>query len=444
MKKLLSAFVVGAALSLFASCQKENGTGGPGTIPQSVLNQFASLYPTATNVQWATKGNDYAIATFTLNSTKATGSQNSAWFALQNGSWGMTETEILFDQLPEAVKTAFNASEYAQAPWYLDDQEIDVISRGEGLETLYVIEVEQRDNNQTLEMKLYYTANGTLTKEFGKEEDYSGYFPQQLPTSIESWINSNYPGATIIEIDHEGAGYEAEIYHEGIKYDIVFTANSEWSYTETDYERSHLSLIPQTIRDAVNAQYNSTEWTTDDVKKYTSATITYYIFELERSKSSRDEEQKVYVLEDGTLSQTRPGYENGAQGNAGAGIPVSEKISNFIAERYPGAAVIDRDYKKGYQEIDIWHDNAEKSLKFNAKDEWVSSEYDLLRFDQLPQNIQNALTADTEFVVAGVEDIEVTELANGTSTYEVEVKNGRQEITFRVDGNGNISKEYDD
>ena len=168
MKKLLSAFVVGAALSLFASCQKETGSGGPGTIPQSVLNQFASLYPTATNVQWTTKGNDYAIATFTLTNTKANGAQNSAWFALQSGSWGMTETEILFDQLPEAVKTAFNASEYAQAPWYLDDQEIDVIYRGEGQETLYVIEVEQRDNNQTIEMKLYYTADGTLTKEFGK------------------------------------------------------------------------------------------------------------------------------------------------------------------------------------------------------------------------------------------------------------------------------------
>lgn len=43
-----------------------------------------------------------------------------------------------------------------------------------------------------------------------------------------------------------------------------------------------------------------------------------------------------------------------------------------------------------------------------------------------------------------MEDIEVMELANGTTTYEVEVKSGRLEITFRVDGNGNISKEYDD
>lgn len=443
MKKLLSVFVVGAALSLFASCQKETGSGGPGTIPQSVLNQFASLYPTATNVQWTTKGNDYAIATFTLTNTKANGAQNSAWFALQSGSWGMTETEILFDQLPEAVKTAFNASEYAQAPWYLDDQEIDVIYRGEGQETLYVIEVEQRDNNQTIEMKLYYTADGTLTKEFGKEEDYSGYFPQQLPTSIESWIATNYPGATIIEIDHEGTGYEAEIYHEGIKYDIVFTANSEWSYTETDYERSHLSLIPQGVRDAVDAQYNSSEWRIDDVKKYVSTTVTYYIFELERT-TGRDDEQKVYVMEDGTLSLTRPGYENGAQGDAGAGIPVGEDISAFIAENYPGASVIERDYDKGYQEIEIWHDNVEKTLKFTSSNAWVSTEYDLRQFNQLPQNIQDALTADAEFVATGVEDIEVTELANGTTTYEVEVKSGRLEITFRVDGNGNISKEYDD
>ena len=149
-------------------------------------------------------------------------------------------------------------------------------------------------------------------------------------------------------------------------------------------------------------------------------------------------------MEDGTLSLTRPGYENGAQGDAGAGIPVGADISAFIAENYPGASVIERDYDKGYQEIEICHDNVEKTLKFTSNNAWVSTEYDLRQFNQLPQNIQDALTADAEFVATGVEDIEVTELANGTTTYEVEVKSGRLEITFRVDGNGNISKEYDD
>lgn len=430
-------------MTLMVSCQKEQGTGAPGAIPQAVLDQFASLYPTATNVQWATKGTEYAIATFSLTNTKANGSQNSAWFALQNGSWGMTETEITFDQLPEAVKTAFNASEYAQSPWYLDDREIDIIYRGEGQETLYVIEVEQRDNNQEIEMKLYYTADGTLTKEFGKEEDYSGYFPQELPTTMESWIETNYPGATIIEIDHEGAGYEAEIYHEGLKHDIVFTANSEWSYTETDYERNY-SLVPQVVRDAVDAQYNSSEWRIDDVKKYVSTTTTYYIFDLERT-TGRDDEQKVYVGEDGVLTQTRPGYGNGAQGDAGAGIPVGEDISAFIAENYPGASVIERDYDKGYQEIEIWHDNVEKTLKFNSSNAWVSTEYDLRQFSQLPQAVQDGLAADQDFSATGVEDIEVTEQASGSTTYKVEVKSGRMEIQYRVDATGKIlSKEYDD
>lgn len=442
MKKLLSVFAVGAAaMTIMVSCQKEKGAGAPGAIPQAVLDQFASLYPTATNVQWATKGADYAIATFTLNNTKANGGQNSAWFALQNGSWGMTETEITFDQLPEAVKTAFNASEYAQSPWRLDDYEIDIIYRGPGQETLYVIEVEQLANNQNVEMKLYYTADGTLTKEFGKEEDYSGYFPQQLPTSIESWIESNYPGATIIEIDHEGAGYEAEIYHEGLKHDIVFTANSEWSYTETDFERN-TNLVPQVVLDSVAAQYNASTWRTDDIKKYVSATYTYYIFDLERI-SGRDDERKIYVGEDGALMQTRPGFENGAQG--GAGIPVSEAIANFISENYPGASIVERDYDKGYQEIEIWQDNVEKTLKFNASDAWVSTEYNLRQYSQLPTAVQNGLAADADFSAAGVDDIEVTELANGTTTYEVEVKNGRLEIAYRVDASGNILyKEYDD
>ena len=40
----------------------------------------------------------------------------------------MTEKEIRFADLPEAVKNAFGASEYGQAPWRADD-EVDVLKR---------------------------------------------------------------------------------------------------------------------------------------------------------------------------------------------------------------------------------------------------------------------------------------------------------------------------
>lgn len=66
-----------------------------------------------------------------------------------------TESDIPFESLPEAVKTSFNASEYAR--WRKED--VDKVERAD-METIYVIEVEQ--GNQ--EMDLYYTEDGNLFK----------------------------------------------------------------------------------------------------------------------------------------------------------------------------------------------------------------------------------------------------------------------------------------
>ena len=53
----------------------------------------------------------------------------------------MTETEIRFDALPQAVREAFAASEYAS--WRVDDR-VDVLYRAGDVEPeIYVIEVEQ-------------------------------------------------------------------------------------------------------------------------------------------------------------------------------------------------------------------------------------------------------------------------------------------------------------
>ena len=54
----------------------------------------------------------------------------------------MTESEITYEMLPEAVKKAFSSSEYAN--WKIDD--IDKLERA-GMEIIYVIEVETRSGN---------------------------------------------------------------------------------------------------------------------------------------------------------------------------------------------------------------------------------------------------------------------------------------------------------
>ncbi len=98
----------------------------------------------------------------------------------------MTETDILFTMLPEAVRTAFGATEYASAPWTVDD--VDKLER-EGVETVYVIEAEKHENGLETEVDLYYSPDGVLVKKIvdaGGDYDYGDYIPPSLRRASRS------------------------------------------------------------------------------------------------------------------------------------------------------------------------------------------------------------------------------------------------------------------
>ena len=185
-----------AGMFAFTACSDDNSPGNqpdgtplnPTDVPAAVLNAFEKQYPDANNVQW-TKKDNYAVATFTKSGD--TSGQQSAWFAWDNGTWGMTEYEIPYSLLPDDVRTAFEASEYAASPWRYD-REIDVLQRNE-TETLYVIEVEKNEAGTETEVDLYYTADGLLVKEIidaERDKDYHEFLPQAPEGSISDWLKS--------------------------------------------------------------------------------------------------------------------------------------------------------------------------------------------------------------------------------------------------------------
>ena len=77
-----------------------------------------------------------------------------AWFDAA-GKWYMTEEDISYAELPRAVRTAYEAGDYAA--WHVDD--VDKLLRN-GQETVYVLEVEQRD----AEYELVYSEDGVLLR----------------------------------------------------------------------------------------------------------------------------------------------------------------------------------------------------------------------------------------------------------------------------------------
>ena len=120
------------SLCLFQSCDNDDNEPVPGYVSAETKAAFDEKYPAAKDVEWETR-NDYLIVDFKQDKV-----EKEAWFD-NSGTWYMTETDIPFAQLPDAVKTAFQQGEYST--WKVDD--VDMIERRD-VETVYVIEANPR------------------------------------------------------------------------------------------------------------------------------------------------------------------------------------------------------------------------------------------------------------------------------------------------------------
>ena len=438
MKRILSLchILLTGSFVLMTSCNDNDDLHSnpvPENIPEKVILEFNAKYPNATNVTWSTK-DTYAVANFYLASTRTGGHEpnNTAWFNMA-GHWNMTETEISYQQLPEAVKTAFEASPYAS--WRIDN-EIDKLQRSDNNETLYIIEVSQKEGNVETEVDLYYTEEGILVKEIVNAEadnDYHEYLPQQPEGNIQTWLDQNFPNVRIVDYDCEQNGTEVEIIANGLKHEILFDNQQQWVYTKTEYERRDLTQIPTSILNHLRTSpYYTSDNAIDDVEKYTTRDNgTYYCFEL---KTAYDDDVKVYVNETGIISRPQNGSDGG-----NSNVPVEDELQNFIDQKYPDAIILEKDYDHGYLEIDILHDGIEKEIKFNGQNQWVRTEWEVR---QLPDAVKNTITAqgytldDNEF-----DYVETTD----SSWYEVEVRKGRDELKLYISPTGEILRtEYDD
>ena len=226
-------------------------------VPTELQNAFSSKYPNAANVKWETKSG-YYVADF------YDGYEASAWFT-QDGKWQMTETDIPYSALPQAVKTSFEKSEYAS--WKQDD--VDKLERT-GVETIFVIEIE----NQNQEIDLYYSADGTLIKSIvDTDDDNTGHLPVQLTEAMRNFINEKYPNAKIMEIDVEDDrndwdfGYtEVDIIHNGISKDVLFDQTGDWHSTSWEVRQNEL---PEAVKNTINNQYG--EYRFDEAKRIEKA-----------------------------------------------------------------------------------------------------------------------------------------------------------------------------
>lgn len=247
-------------------------------VPEEVRAAFTEKYPAAKSVEWENKGG-YKVADFINNNQ-----ETSAWFDV-SGIWYMTETDIPYSSLPEAVKDAFQASDYHS--WKIDD--VDMLER-KGVETVYIIEVEQ----QNKELDLYYSPQGILIKAIeDNDNDYESHLPQPTPAEIEAFIKEKYPQSKIIELERENGRIEVDIIHDNKGKEVVFDANNQWLYTSWELR---ITELPQAVANVLNnPQY--TGYRIDDADFVETPQGNYYLLELEKGNS----EIKIKVDEAGNI-----------------------------------------------------------------------------------------------------------------------------------------------
>lgn len=252
--------------------------------------ELAARYPDATNVKWVSK-NGYTVAKFNRLATRSANLEYdySVWFN-GTGTWCMTESEVTYEALPEAVKTAFEASEYAA--WKIDD--IDKLERA-GMETFYVIEAETKSGNIEKEADIYFLETGAVIKvvlDVEDDYDYEDYLPADVQTVLKSLISQKYPGAVIMDTEYDDGEIEVEIVHEWRGKDVYFSKDNVWLRTEWDVRKSEL---PSAVMNQLNVSYPS--WEIDDAEYVETPSGAWFVIELEKG----EDEVEIKLSADGVI-----------------------------------------------------------------------------------------------------------------------------------------------
>ena len=158
MRKLMFAvFAVVVALGLYA-CDNYDA-------PTSLRNTFSKQYPTAVDVEWERK-HGYVVVDFYLPGS----GECEAWYK-KSGTWVMTSYDMLYNNLPQAVRTAFETGYGTNTP--VDD--VERVERSKG-DTIYIIETTAVVNGYLTDIYLDYAADGTLLRTTVDIDNYDGIY----------------------------------------------------------------------------------------------------------------------------------------------------------------------------------------------------------------------------------------------------------------------------
>lgn len=310
LKNLILAFAC-CALVFTACSDDDDDKVIPSDVPEAVLKAFENKYGDIKDVKWEKK-NNYNVARFQTGAiTKAGNSYTtSAWYD-DNGSEKQVNQDIPFANLPEAVKTAFDAYQKKMyADWKADD-DVDVVSRLD-MGLIYIIEIEKGKE----ERELSFSPDGVLLKNVLDTDDDDEILPVIVSDEIKKKIAELFPNSksvVILEIDADDDDNETEIdiLDDGIHKEVKLDAKGNWISTEFETTLPEAMEIMNTLNPAILAKLVAMagqagiDLTKPEIIRNTEVTVVDHVtkgmyFEVEIEIGDKDLE--VIIDKDGNIS----------------------------------------------------------------------------------------------------------------------------------------------
>lgn len=213
------------------------------------------------------------------------------WFdASQN--WVYTKTDYyrsdLNGTIPANILAALKTSEHYTSDRAIDDIEKVETNAANGGKSWWVFELETRWDD----VKVYVDDSGLLNERPSIDMGESGGLP--AGGDIESFINTKYPGAHIIERDYDDGFLEVEIIHENAKKELTFNGSDEWIRTEWEVRAREL---PEAVTQAISKEgYRLDDDEADFVE---TSSQSYYEVEVRKDRG----EYKLRIDPQGNILQ---------------------------------------------------------------------------------------------------------------------------------------------
>ena len=114
---------------------------------------------------------------------------------------------------------------------------------------------------------------------------------------------------------------------------------------------------------------------------------------------------------------------------------VNDYIKDFIELKYKGARILYAEKEfNGEVDVEIIHNNIKKEVKFNRKNQWINTSWDVA-IHQLPDIVQESVQNSYPQYI--IEDADYVETPTG-DYYRIELEKGEWEKIVLVTANGEI------